>query len=382
MTFWRPIFELNDFLYRTVNAITSLLLFVFGLYHLFMFYKRTEERENLYYGVMAVSLAVYFANFYITKIPGFIHADISYLYMQKIFFPARHLAAAMFALFVRDFLHQQDNKPSRYALYITAIVPIIILIMIPTYKLFFPVGQYTTIFILYPAAYIIFCVVRGLRNNVHDAKILLVGTMPVVITTVADVLIHTIFPGTKMIYLLPFGIPLFFLLILFILASRFMNSRNEVEDLNIHLEKKVEDRTIELRHAKEEIEAAMEETSAINENLIATNAELENARSIADRDMKMAINVQRSLFPNKPINTEWDIAIMFKPMSGVSGDFYDFYEARGGGLNGVGLFDVSGHGIASGLITMLAKTIIGRQFNRLHERKTRTGSDINQRYTD
>ncbi len=94
---------------------------------------------------------------------------------------------------------------------------------------------------------------------------------------------------------------------------------------------------------------------------------LEEAKRIADRDMRMAINVQTNFFPKKvPRSENWDIAFVFQPMAGVSGDLYDFYE-QDHELLGVSLFDVSGHGIASGLITMLAKSIMFRRFTRMKE---------------
>ncbi len=48
-------------------------------------------------------------------------------------------------------------------------------------------------------------------------------------------------------------------------------------------------------------------------------------------------------------------------MAGVSGDIYDFYT-QGKNLKGVGIFDVSGHGIASGLVTMLVRNIFQQEF--------------------
>jgi sigma-B regulation protein RsbU (phosphoserine phosphatase) len=80
--------------------------------------------------------------------------------------------------------------------------------------------------------------------------------------------------------------------------------------------------------------------------------------------MDMASNVQATLFPPTPPEVNgWDIAFVFRPMAGVSGDMYDFYT-EGDTLNGVALFDVSGHGIASGLITMIARTVFQRNFMR------------------
>jgi serine phosphatase RsbU (regulator of sigma subunit)/CHASE3 domain sensor protein len=99
-----------------------------------------------------------------------------------------------------------------------------------------------------------------------------------------------------------------------------------------------------------------------NLQLSSANNALEQAHLAAARDMKIAVNVQQSMLQkNPPKNGEWDIAFDFKPKSGVSGDFYEFYM-HNDTLIGAGIFDVSGHGISSGLITMLAKSIINRNF--------------------
>ncbi|HQO01635.1 MAG TPA: SpoIIE family protein phosphatase [Spirochaetota bacterium] len=147
-------------------------------------------------------------------------------------------------------------------------------------------------------------------------------------------------------------------------AVSISNSRmyQDLTDLKDNLELKVADRTVELL-------SAMEELEAVNDVLVTTNEELETAHRIAAMDMDMAANVQTSMFPKQPPRVpEWDIAFAFRPMSGVSGDFYDFYEDRGV-LKGISLFDVSGHGIASGLITMIARSVIQRNFFSRSEEK-------------
>ncbi|MBN2159815.1 MAG: SpoIIE family protein phosphatase [Spirochaetes bacterium] len=125
-------------------------------------------------------------------------------------------------------------------------------------------------------------------------------------------------------------------------------SRDALLDMNRNLEKKVVDRT-------ELLQSSMEELSAVN-------LKLAEAHRRALIDMSMAANIQSTLFPKAPPDTgEWDVAYLFRPMSGVSGDLYDFYEENGR-LTGIALFDVSGHGIASGLITMIARTVFHRNF--------------------
>ena len=104
-----------------------------------------------------------------------------------------------------------------------------------------------------------------------------------------------------------------------------------------------------------------------NKNLEKANKELEEAKRIADRDMEMAINVQTTFFiQDAPQTDKWDTAFKYIPASGVSGDLYDFY-VEDNKLQGVSLFDVSGHGISSGLITMLAKAIIARNIHEIEK---------------
>jgi serine phosphatase RsbU (regulator of sigma subunit)/CheY-like chemotaxis protein len=136
--------------------------------------------------------------------------------------------------------------------------------------------------------------------------------------------------------------------------------------LNIGLERTVVRRTAELVEAKDELEKTLGEMKQINERLTEVNEALESSRDIADLDMRMAVNVQQNILPKTaPRSDTWDIAFYFKPMAGVSGDFYDFYTGDDGEVAGFSLFDVSGHGIASGLITMLSKTIVFRRFRSM-----------------
>jgi len=82
------------------------------------------------------------------------------------------------------------------------------------------------------------------------------------------------------------------------------------------------------------------------------------------KDMLMAANVQRNLFiSNPPVVSNCEASYHYQPCASVSGDFFDFYTNRVMNiLEGVALADVSGHGIASSLITVLAKPIFFREF--------------------
>lgn len=100
-----------------------------------------------------------------------------------------------------------------------------------------------------------------------------------------------------------------------------------------------------------------------------------------EKELSLAALVQTSFFKHEEtLYEEWTIGYYTKAMSGVSGDFLDIYN-NGNKLEGIGIFDVSGHGIASGLVTMLVKNIIINEFNKGKTDKLKTVIDrINVRY--
>lgn len=90
------------------------------------------------------------------------------------------------------------------------------------------------------------------------------------------------------------------------------------------------------------------------------NSKLHAYKVSMERDLGLAEKIQRVYLENRSESLDtWDIATRYVPKNGVSGDFYDFYHADNT-LHGVSLFDVTGHGVASSLVTMLAKRILSR----------------------
>ncbi len=95
---------------------------------------------------------------------------------------------------------------------------------------------------------------------------------------------------------------------------------------------------------------------------------LEKVRETHMKNMEKEINlaafVQESFTQKKmPELGNYKVSYYSKAMAGVSGDMFDFYT-QGNKLEGVGIFDVSGHGIASGLVTMLVRNIIQQEFHQ------------------
>lgn len=85
--------------------------------------------------------------------------------------------------------------------------------------------------------------------------------------------------------------------------------------------------------------------------------ELKIARDSIWSEMELAKRIQTALLPDKEKIKGYDIAAKMIPAKEVGGDYYDIIETSDGD-KWVTIGDVSGHGVDSGLIMMMAQTII------------------------
>lgn len=333
-----------------MQLIFAFLMLVIGAYHLLLYVKCRSEKDNLAFGLVNFISALYLFVFYYVEFPGFTGETISFLWFQKIFSSGLpYFLPFLVTMYINSFLRRKDRKPVFLARVVFAVVPIVVVLCCPSYRVLRQMQPLLQGMLIPPMLYIIIILVGKVYQRKRESLTLLIGFSPLVLAVVLDFLIHSVFKMYNFPYISSLGWQLVILTLLFIMANRFANSKLEVEYLNRNLEKEVADRTKEL--------------SESNAQLSVTNEELSTAKRRADRDMQLAVYVQRSFYQRAlPAFSDWEVAWHFTPMAGVSGDLYDFFYKKDV-LNGVGLFDVSGHGIASGLVTMLAKTVIDRKFH-------------------
>ena len=93
-----------------------------------------------------------------------------------------------------------------------------------------------------------------------------------------------------------------------------------------------------------------------------TEKRLEKQRNTLQKEIENAALLQKTFLSKEEEFWEhWSVCAKSIPMAGVTGDLNCAYGDNHN-LLGLGIFDISGHGIASGLLTMLAKNIIEYQF--------------------
>lgn len=345
----------EDFWNSKINLIFSFAMLIIAAYHLMLYFNNKEEKDNLVFALLNIFSALYLCVFFYDNLPLDFGEKVSFLIFQKIFSNSMpFFLAYMITSFISSFVHAKEYKAIKIIRRILLIAPVVIILFAPNYRSLRSM-RWTFMMIIPQMIYILFIIIKALIRKEKDAAILLLGFSPLFATFLIDIIVHNILKNYSFPYIISIGWQIVIISLLFILANRFVNSKKQVEYLNKNLENKVEERT----KALSESNAKLSET---NSKLESTNNQLTEAKRKADRDMKLAMNVQNAFFnPSLPHFKNWDLVYTFKPAAGVSGDLYDFFHDSKD-LQGLGLFDVSGHGIASGLVTMLAKTVIDKKF--------------------
>lgn len=129
------------------------------------------------------------------------------------------------------------------------------------------------------------------------------------------------------------------------MAEQLRESFTALEQANYTLEARVEDRTTELKTAYAEI-------SSLNERL-----QEDNLRMGAELDV--ARQLQQMILPREQeLNqiSELDIAGFMEVATEVGGDYYDVIHRKGSIIIGIG--DVTGHGLESGVLMIMVQTAI------------------------
>jgi serine phosphatase RsbU (regulator of sigma subunit) len=326
---------------QTELILVFIYLFV-GLYHLFLFLRRTSEKYNFYYSAFSVMLFIYlvsrtsavyavipdstilhrieYCSLY-TLIPLFgAFADLliagRYSAITKIF-------AMLYSALILVTVLPVSNPLAIDVLRIWQVSSIVPFIFVVFYRIGWPaVANIGRLFSDYRGKQFI---VRAARS-VYGALFfsipgnMLAGALIMFGCAVFDIL-DSMFWAYDLV-MAQYGFFVFTIGITLILADRF---------ISIH-------KTLELNCEVSRIE------------------------------MELASDIHSHLLPPAPAGIEgWDIALAFKPRHGASGDFYDFYIGRGR-LEGMAIFDVSGHGVSSALITMIVKPIIYRLFTAMRHR--------------
>ncbi|MFK5970562.1 MAG: SpoIIE family protein phosphatase [Candidatus Marithrix sp.] len=129
------------------------------------------------------------------------------------------------------------------------------------------------------------------------------------------------------------------------LMSDVEKMRLSIKDLTENLEAKVNERTMQLASANEEI-------TILNDRLQAENLRLGAELDVARQLQQMVLPKEQELRQIKNL----DISGFMEPADEVGGDYYDVLEHEGSIKIGIG--DVTGHGLESGVLMLMVQTAV------------------------
>jgi len=341
----------------------------FALYHSVLFALRPKDRGYLYFSGITLLLAVYMAS--LTNAAAVFVPDTSIL--RRIEYVSLFLCLPVMLAFLESLL---GLKRSRFLVSLAAFSAAISVVgqfvrLEPLLNLWYVAAfaaiAYLPAFTFRQALVRDFRALRAEREASKDAPRpveliaellfhrdsgrIVAGAILASVAVIVDIIVVS--TGSGSFFWSKYAFFLFILLLSAVLAAQFAKVSARAEAMNAGLEAEVEERTAELS-------AAASERLRLNGEIASANGRLTEVMEESARDVRLAAAVQRGFFPTKPpMSGEWDLAFAFEPASGVSGDFYDFFESSGS-LTGIVAGTVSGSGIASGLVTVLAKNVFNR----------------------
>jgi len=147
------------------------------------------------------------------------------------------------------------------------------------------------------------------------------------------------------------------------------NLYEKLEDYNRTLEQKVEDRTAQLARANAEI-------LGLNERLKVENLRMSAELDVTRRLQQMILPQQQELESIEGL----EIAAFMESADEVGGDYYDVLNH--GGKATIGIGDVTGHGLESGVLMIMAQTAIRALFTHNETDPVKLLQTVNQTLFD
>ncbi len=114
----------------------------------------------------------------------------------------------------------------------------------------------------------------------------------------------------------------------------------------------------EIKTQQDVLKEKQRQMSLLNEDLLRMNDKLKVAHKIIDEELTQVGEIQSSLLPETLPQIEgYDFGAFYTPAEHAGGDYYDCIEMSNG-YWGLGVADVSGHGIPASVIMAITRAIM------------------------
>lgn len=252
--------ELQELRQRTggfLPEVLALLFLVGGAYHLLLWSRRRALRDHLWFALTSLDIAA----LTLAASPPIRYTE-SWVTAQRVIYSLEHLSIVLLILFLWTFLGVE--RPRWLGIYQACHGALAALVLVLPWTW---IAWASTPRWLFSLPFIVavshLVATESWRGN-HYARILAPGTAAVLVTATAEMMLQVFDLGTT--FPLPsWAFAAFTLSMLVALSSRHTRERKELEALRLQLERMVDDRTTELRHANERLQAEISERQLAEE---------------------------------------------------------------------------------------------------------------------
>lgn len=338
--------RLSYFNSKFILTFAGLSIFIAFMYFVlyFVLKKHKEIRMYLLYGLTNFYTAHFLLYFFLTEVSWIKPPFISYLTILKFSLCYGGFTTVYFASsFISSYLGYEASKKEMIIRLILLAIPTLIAFALPNDAAFIKYMPYLIIPVVAQFGFCVPRIFKDLMNKEKRSNVLhiLQAFSPLYVTLAVDVIVRILKIDDTPIFTL-YGWQITIYIFLWQLLKQFgemyihnTTLKSQLESFNTNLESVVALRTKELSEANYVLSRGLESVSHVQKNFLP---------------------------PEKNIFRGWDISVFYQPLdNNVSGDLYDYYFTDAT-LDGLGIFDVSGHGIPAGLMTILAKGIISQHF--------------------
>ena len=323
---------------ETISFMLLFLYFFVGAYHFLLYIKRPKERYNLWFGLFSLFLSLYYIVrttyvYYLAQI-----LNIDSFFITKLDYSFVFAASLWALLFFEEFHFLRLTK---FALAIAGLIFFyIIIIWFFSYYFATEILSYwqktTLLILLYSVGIIVY---HATKKKNQDSRRLIIGMIIMAVTITWDIL-GAMNIGLQNYQLARYGFFAFVMGIATVLANKFLRVYREVEELNLHLEEKVKERTRELQQSLEQIQKLKEQQDgdyfltsllikplmieSIHSEVITIQSYLKEKKEFQFRNWKREIGgdiniVQDITLKNKPYVFIFNGDAMGKSLQGAGG---------------------------------------------------------------
>jgi serine phosphatase RsbU (regulator of sigma subunit) len=345
---------------------------IIALYHIGLFQLNRTFKSAWYFALFCLVMgvrAMVVNEIYILKL----WPEFNWILLVKIEYLTLMLGTISFIYFINDiFPSYRERFFCRIVIGLNLAGAFIVVF---TAVFFFTKALYFYQFaLLLGAGYSVYIIIKALIRRERTAQILIIGMLALFGTIINDMLYVSRVVNTS--YLATYGFMFFIVsqayMLSYIFQKMFKESRKlaiDLEDINKNLERKVAERTLEIKERNVKLREQNEEITAQRDNIEKQHQVVKHQKQVITDSINYAQRIQRAVLPsnNKFTGHLKDHFIFYKPRDIVSGDFYWFSTSEDKIL--IVAADCTGHGVPGAFMSMLGMAFLA-EISRMPEVKT------------